>query len=147
MVWGWKQSHISTAIKGDPGRPYKIKSPPKDRPVRIYADGVYDLLHYGHMLQLRQCKLAFPSVHLLVGVCSDELVRKYKASPVLTSAERYESVRHCKWVDEVVEDAPWTVDADFLDKHAIDYVAHDEEPYVSAGSDDVYAFVKSRGEL
>lgn len=99
------------------------------------------------MLQLRQCKLAFPSVHLLVGVCSDELVRSYKASPVLSSAERYESVRHCKWVDEVVEDAPWTVDQAFIEKHQIDYIAHDEEPYVSAGSDDVYAFAKSIGEF
>ncbi|KAK4052330.1 choline-phosphate cytidylyltransferase [Microbotryomycetes sp. JL221] len=139
------QAHIRQAIAGDPGRAYHIKQPPADRPVRIYADGVYDLLHYGHMLQLRQCKLAFPNVYLLVGVCSDELVRKYKASPVLTSAERYESVRHCKWVDEVVEDAPWQVDEDFMRAHQIDYVAHDEEPYVSAGSDDVYAFAKSIG--
>lgn len=98
------------------------------------------------MLQLRQCKLAFPSVHLMVGVCSDELVRAYKAAPVLTSAERYESVRHCKWVDEVIEDAPWQVDAEFRKEHRIDYIAHDEEPYVSAGSDDVYAYAKSIGE-
>lgn len=97
------------------------------------------------MLQLRQCKLAFPNVHLLVGVCSDELVKAYKASPVLTSAERYESVRHCKWVDEVVEDAPWQVTAEFMNEHQIDYVAHDEEPYVSAGSDDVYWYPKSIG--
>lgn len=97
------------------------------------------------MLQLRQCKLAFPNVHLLVGVCSDELVKAYKASPVLTSAERYESVRHCKWVDEVVEDAPWQVTAEFMSEHQIDYVAHDEEPYVSAGSDDVYWYPKSIG--
>lgn len=100
----------------------------------------------GHMLQLRQCKLAFPSVHLLVGVCSDELVKRYKASPVLTSAERYESVRHCKWVDEVVEDAPWQIDEAFMKEHEIDYVAHDEEPYVSAGSEDVYWYPKSIGE-
>lgn len=99
------------------------------------------------MLQLRQCKLAFPSVHLMVGVCSDELVRRYKASPVLTSAERYESVRHCKWVDEVVEDAPWCVDAEFFARHRIDYVAHDEEPYAMVGSDDdVYSYAKSIGE-
>lgn len=62
------------------------------------------------------------------------------------SDERYESLRHVKWVDEVVEDAPWTVDQEFIDKWEIDYVAHDEEPYVSAGSDDVYAFAKSIGE-
>lgn len=100
----------------------------------------------GHMLQLRQCKLAFPSTYLMVGVCSDELVRKHKASPVLTSAERYESVRHCKWVDQVVEEAPWCVDEAFLKKWEIDYVAHDEEPYQSAGSDDVYAYAKSIGQ-
>ncbi|BGP43221.1 choline-phosphate cytidylyltransferase [Rhodotorula kratochvilovae] len=139
------QEHIRTAIAGDPRRSYKIKPPPEGRPVRIYADGVYDLLHYGHMLQLRQCKLMFPSVHLLVGVCSSSLVRAHKSNPVLSSRERYESMRHVRWVDEVVEDAPWTIDQAFIDKHQIDYVAHDEEPYVSAGSEDVYAFVKSIG--
>ncbi|GEM12533.1 transcription initiation factor TFIIE subunit beta [Rhodotorula toruloides] len=129
----------------DPGRAYKINPPPTDRPVRIYADGVYDLLHYGHMLQLRQCKLAFPSVHLLVGVCSSTLVEQHKAKPVLSSQERYESMRHIRWVDEVVEDAPWQVDHEFIDKWKIDYVAHDEEPYASAGKDDVYAYAKSIG--
>ncbi|CAH7682594.1 choline-phosphate cytidylyltransferase [Phakopsora pachyrhizi] len=128
-------------------RNYTIRPPPADRPVRIYADGVYDLFHYGHALQLRQCKLFFPQVYLMVGVCSDELVRKYKASPVLNSAERYESVANCKWVDEVIEDAPWQVDASFIEKHKIDYVAHDEEPYQSVDSDDVYAYAKSQGKF
>ncbi|KAA1069751.1 hypothetical protein PGT21_030838 [Puccinia graminis f. sp. tritici] len=128
-------------------RQYSINPPPTDRPVRIYADGVYDLFHYGHALQLRQCKLFFPEVYLMVGVCSDELVRKYKASPVLTSAERYESVANCKWVDQVIEDAPWQVDAAFFEKYQIDYVAHDEEPYVSVNSDDVYAYAKSIGKF
>ncbi|GAA5862064.1 hypothetical protein JCM8547_001574 [Rhodosporidiobolus lusitaniae] len=139
------QEHILRAVAGDPGRAYKIKPPPVGRPVRIYADGVYDLLHYGHMLQLRQCKLAFPSVHLLVGVCSSELVQQHKSNPVFSSEERYESMRHIRWVDEVVEDAPWTIDQAFMDKWRIDYVAHDEEPYKSAGAEDVYAFVKSIG--
>jgi glycerol-3-phosphate cytidylyltransferase-like family protein len=60
-------------------------------------------------------------------------------------AERCEAVRHCRWVDEVVPEAPWVIDAAFLMKHNIDYVAHDDEPYMSAGHNDVYAFVKSLG--
>jgi hypothetical protein len=59
---------------------------------------------------------------------------------------RLEAVRHCRWVDEVVEDAPWVIDREFIEKHNIDYVAHDEDPYVSGGHEDVYAWVKNEGE-
>lgn len=41
-----------------------------------------------HALQLRQAKLSFPSVYLLVGVNSDELVRSNKAQGIMTHAER-----------------------------------------------------------
>jgi len=63
----------------------------------------------------------------------------------MNDALRYESVRHCKWTDEVVEDAPWEITQEFLDLHRIDFVAHDAIPYVSAGSKDVYSFVKQKG--
>ncbi|KAK0189654.1 cholinephosphate cytidylyltransferase [Armillaria mellea] len=121
--------------------------PPVDRPVRVYADGVYDLFHFGHALQLRQAKLAFPSVHLLVGVCSDELVKAHKARSIMIHAERLEAARHCRWVDEVVPEAPWIIDQEFLDKYQIDYVAHDEDPYVAEGHEDVYSYVKSQGKF
>ena len=58
---------------------------------------------------------------------------------------RCEAVRHCRWVDEVVSDAPWIIDGDFMEKYQIDYVAHDEDPYVSGNHDDVYGYVKSIG--
>ena len=58
---------------------------------------------------------------------------------------RCEAARHCRWVDEIVSDAPWVIDADFLEKWQIDYVAHDEDPYASEGHDDVYSFTKSQG--
>jgi glycerol-3-phosphate cytidylyltransferase-like family protein len=35
-------------------------------------------------------------------------------------------------VDEVIEDAPWVINAEFLVKHRIDYVAHDALPYAFA---------------
>ncbi len=41
-----------------------------------------------------------------------------KGQTVLKDYERYETLRHCKWVDEVVSDAPWVVTADFLTEHS-----------------------------
>ena len=57
--------------------------------------------------------------------------------------ERYEAVRHCRYVDEVVKNAPWSLDDDFLDKHKIDFVAHDELPYTTGSGTDVYAHLKA----
>ena len=110
--------------------------------IRMYADGVFDLFHYGHAKVLEQAKKAFPNTYLLVGVCNDEDTHKYKGKTVMTWEERYESVQHCKWVDEVVYDAPWIITKDFIDKYNIDYVAHDGTPYPSLKTNDVYEEVK-----
>ncbi len=61
----------------------------------------------------------------------------------MTEEERYESLRHCKWVDEVVRDAPWVITEEFLDANNIDFVAHDALPYNDASGqvDDVYGLV------
>ncbi|BAT80456.1 choline-phosphate cytidylyltransferase 2-like [Vigna umbellata] len=127
----------------------KTTSPSEDRPVRVYADGIYDLFHFGHARSLEQAKKSFPNTYLLVGCCNDEVTHKYKGKTVMTEAERYESLRHCKWVDEVIPDAPWVINQEFLDKHNIDYVAHDSLPYADASgaANDVYEFVKSVGRF
>ncbi|KAI8393693.1 uncharacterized protein BYT42DRAFT_551922 [Radiomyces spectabilis] len=129
------------------GYDFPINEPPVGRPVRVYCDGIYDMFHFGHAKALEQAKRAFNDVYLLVGVCNDEVTHRRKGKTVMTDAERYEAVRHCKWVDEVIENAPWVVTQEFLDKHQIDYVAHDAEPYKSAESGDVYSFVKAQGKF
>jgi choline-phosphate cytidylyltransferase len=124
---------------------YKTNAPPQGRPVRIYADGVFDLFHIGHMRALQQAKTAFPDVVLVVGVTGNKETHKRKGLTVLSARERAESVRHCKWVDEVIEDCPWIVTAEFLLKHDIDYVAHDDLPYGADEGDDIYGPIKERG--
>ncbi|KAJ5901302.1 hypothetical protein N7504_007295 [Penicillium tannophilum] len=126
---------------------YKTNPPPTGRPVRVYADGVFDLFHLGHMRQLEQAKHACPDTYLIVGVTGDEETHLRKGLTVLSGAERAETVRHCKWVDEVIPNCPWVVTPEFLSEHQIDYVAHDDLPYEAAEGDDIYAPIKAQGKF
>ncbi|KAH0451129.1 hypothetical protein IEQ34_018428 [Dendrobium chrysotoxum] len=114
----------------------------------------------GHKTRRMELLLPFPNTYLLVGCCNDDLTYRYKGKTVMTQSERYESLRHCstednatfsqpRWVDEVIPDAPWVITREFLDKHEIDYVAHDSLPYAdnSGAGKDVYEFVKSIGKF
>src|SRR6201996_714709 len=126
---------------------YHTNPPPGGRPVRVYADGVFDRFHLGHQRQLQQAKTAFPGheVWLFVGVQGDTETHKRKGLTGMSAKERAESLRHCRWVDEVNEDCPWVITVEFLEKHKIDYVAHDDLPYGASEGDDIYAPIKEKG--
>jgi choline-phosphate cytidylyltransferase len=59
---------------------------------------------------------------VLISVCSDELTHSKKGKTVMTDEERYEAVRHCRYVDEVVKDAPWEIDDCFINKHKVHFI-------------------------
>lgn len=80
--------------------------------------------------------------HIMYLVCNDNDTFKYKGPTVMTMKERVEAIENCKWVQQVIPDAPWILDEAFLIKYDIDLVAHDDIPYAAPGQDDVYGWVR-----
>lgn len=92
---------------------------------RVYVDMVGDLFHYGHVAFLR--KVRELGDHLIVGICSDEAAQANKRAPIMNMEERVASAAGCRYVDEVVPNAPWTIDAAWIEKHKIDLVVHGDD--------------------
>mmetsp|Transcript_28184 Transcript_28184/g.77442 ORF Transcript_28184/g.77442 Transcript_28184/m.77442 type:complete len:473 (-) Transcript_28184:31-1449(-) len=117
------------------------------REVRIFMDGAFDLMHYGHMNAFRLGRSL--GTHLVVGVNSDESITECKAAPLMNDQERLTLVSACKFVDEVVPGCPYIMNKDYLDyvieKYRIDYVVHGDDPCIVNGVD-VYAESKRRGK-
>ena len=87
----------------------------------------------------------------MVGVFSDKQCEEYGEGVRIPHLERCELVRHCRWVDEVVPEAPWKLDETFLRGRRIDYVAIDEGASINPVYDKErvkgYDLVKRLGEF
>ncbi|AET05095.1 putative ethanolamine-phosphate cytidylyltransferase [Medicago truncatula] len=117
------------------------------RRVRVYMDGCFDLMHYGHANALRQAKAL--GDELVVGLVSDEEIVANKGPPVLSMDERLALVSGLKWVDEVITDAPYAITETFLNRlfheYNIDYVIHGDDPCLLPDGTDAYAAAKKAG--
>lgn len=132
----------------------KLRSPTEDlnfgekKEIRIFMDGAFDLLHFGHMNAFRLGRSL--GTHLVVGVNSDESITQCKGAPLMTDQERLTMVCSCKFVDEVVPGCPYIMSAEYLnwaiEKYKIDYVIHGDDPCIVDGKD-VYAAAKVAGKF
>lgn len=132
----------------------KLREPPRTeyvddgKAIRIFMDGAFDLMHYGHMNAFRLAKSL--GTHLIVGVNSDESIAKCKGAPLMDDDERLTMVQACKFVDEVVPDCPYIMSKEYLDyvfeKYKIDFVVHGDDPCIVNGKD-VYATAKESGKF
>jgi ethanolamine-phosphate cytidylyltransferase len=101
------------------------------------------MVHFGHANACRQAKLM--GTYLIVGVHSDGLylifkiykflsndfyleeITKHKGPPVFTEQERYKMVRAIKWVDQVVENAPYVTTLETLVEYNCAFCVHGDD--------------------
>ena len=84
-----------------------------------------DLFHFGHVNFLKQASEI--GDYLIAGIHSDETVQNYKRSPIMTMEERISVVASCRYVDEVIPDAPLIIDLKWIKKHNIHLVVHGDD--------------------
>nr|AFK43034.1 unknown [Medicago truncatula] len=117
------------------------------KPIRVYMDGCFDMMHYGHCNALRQARAL--GDQLIVGVVSDDEIIANKGPPVTPLHERLIMVNAVKWVDEVIPEAPYTITEEFMkklfDEYNIDYIIHGDDPCVLPDGTDAYAHAKKAG--
>ncbi|XP_061375464.1 ethanolamine-phosphate cytidylyltransferase [Gastrolobium bilobum] len=117
------------------------------KPIRVYMDGCFDMMHYGHCNALRQARAL--GDQLVVGVVSDAEIIANKGPPVTPLHERLVMVNAVKWVDEVINEAPYAITEEFMkklfDEYKIDYIIHGDDPCVLPDGTDAYAHAKKAG--
>lgn len=83
--------------------------------IKVYAKGVFDLVHYGHVRFLHQARLL--GDWLTVGVSPDQRATALKRKPMTDVYKRAEVVSAIRWVDEVFTDGPRQITLDFMREH------------------------------
>jgi len=70
--------------------------------IKVYAAGVWDLFHYGHLNLLLKAKAL--GDHLTVGVCSDERAKIYKGMfPIMSWDDRAAVISQIRCVDNLLK--------------------------------------------
>lgn len=118
-------------------------NPEVSNTIRIYTDGCYDLLHSGHYNAIRQAKEL--GDELIVGINSDSDILETKGPTIMNDRERCEIIRHCKYVDKIVELSPYSPRKDFLDLHKCHFYAHGDDPAIDKDGVDICQYFRDIG--
>ncbi|CCH61185.1 hypothetical protein TBLA_0E01250 [Henningerozyma blattae CBS 6284] len=113
---------------------------------RVWIDGCFDFTHHGHsgaILQARQTVSSYNQNKLICGIHNDEAIRLNKGClPVMHENERYKHIESIRWVSQIVKDAPYVTDPEWMDRYECRYVVHGDDITLDANGEDCYALMK-----
>lgn len=89
----------------------------------VYIAGSWDMFHAGHIEALEKAKKL--GTYVIVGIHNDQVVNKLQGMnlPIMSLHERTLSVLGCKWVDDVLIDAPYVITQEMMSSLRISIVA------------------------
>jgi ethanolamine-phosphate cytidylyltransferase len=96
---------------------------PKPSDKIVYIDGAWDMFHVGHVETLKAARAL--GDFLIVGIHNDDMVNAHRGSnyPIMNLNERVLSVLGCRYVDDVLIDAPWEITREMIASLNISIVA------------------------
>lgn len=116
-----------------------------DEKKRVWANGCFDVFHFGHANFLRQAKLM--GDYLVAGVHGDADIAENKAQPVMREIERAKMISAVKWVDDVRTGIPYGRVLETLEENACSFCVHGDDIAKDANGDDIYAECKKNGKF
>lgn len=99
---------------------FHLKLPLLTVQTNVFCNGVFDILHEGHMNLFH--KASSYGTRLVVGVHNDEAVKQYKRVTNMQHESRCRTVEKQKHVDEVIPNTPLIITENFIKKHNIHIV-------------------------
>jgi ethanolamine-phosphate cytidylyltransferase len=119
----------------EPTKPNEDGEVVEEKEIRIFMEGAFDLMHFGHMNAFRLGRSL--GTYLVVGINSDESITECKAPPLMNNDERRAMVQSCKFVDEVVENIPYIMNKEYIDwifkTYNVDFIIHGDDPCIVDG--------------
>jgi ethanolamine-phosphate cytidylyltransferase len=121
--------------------------PPREGMKVVYVDGAWDMFHCGHVRFLEVA--AKRGDYLIVGIHGDSLVNKRRGSnlPLMNLHERVLSVLGCKYVNDVLIDAPLAITHEMIASLRISEVVHGTESDDIGAVDERYRYPREVGIL
>lgn len=107
----------------------------------IWIDGCFDGLHYGHFNGILQVYKQKQGMKL--GIHSDEEIAKYKGPSLFREEDRYEMVKHCRFVNEVITGVPYVTTIETVTRYGCSQYAHGNDVPVSRDGIDCISEVRS----
>jgi ethanolamine-phosphate cytidylyltransferase len=115
------------------------------KPVRIYMDGVFDIIHSGHFNAFRQAQ--YLGDILVCGLNSDADVAKAKGKTLMDIKERSMLAGASKWIGELALDTPYTPTVETLDTYNCDYLAHGDDIPTNEHGNTIYDEIIAKKRL